>query len=213
MAYYGIPSAGLVLTASTANDTVAMANLGGGTTVTAASVYGADGNDIISLGAVGLTAVATSTISGRDVSGGLVEITASLVGSATYTNQASGNMTGGETMSVAVTGVITSQQAARIVNGAMFQANAGNDSIALGDRLSRVSATTLAGGAGNDIIGITPTSITSGLLPLFREPHSLPRTSKVATVTTPFTFAVQLLTQLSISMPTRATIWLTSNRL
>ena len=153
MAYYGIPSAGLVLTASTANDTVAMANLGGGTTVTAASVYGADGNDIISLGAVGLTAVATSTISGRDVSGGAVEITASLVGSATYKNQASGSMTGGETMSVAVTGVITSQQAARIVNGAMFQANAGNDSIALGDRLSRVSATTFAGGAGNDIIG------------------------------------------------------------
>ena len=153
MAYYGIPSAGLVLTASTANDTVAMANLGGGTTITAASVYGADGNDIISLGAVGLTAVATSTISGRDASGGVVEITASLVGSATYKNQASGSMTGGETMSVAVTGVITSQQAARIVNGAMFQANAGNDSIALGDRLSRVSATTLAGGAGNDIIG------------------------------------------------------------
>ena len=73
MAYYGIPSAGLVLTASTANDTVAMANLGGGTTITAASVYGADGNDIISLGAVGLTAVATSTISGRDVSGGLLK--------------------------------------------------------------------------------------------------------------------------------------------
>ena len=153
MAYYGIPSAGLVLTASTANDTVAMANLGGGTTITAASVYGADGNDIISLGAVGLTAVATSTISGRDDSGGVVEITASLVGSATYKNQASGSMTGAETMSVAVTGVITSQQAARIVNGAMFQANAGNDSIALGDRLSRVSATTIAGGAGNDIIG------------------------------------------------------------
>ena len=69
MAYYGIPSDGLVLTASTANDTVAMANLGG-TTVTAASVYGADGNDIISLGAVGLTAVASGTYTHVDGSGG-----------------------------------------------------------------------------------------------------------------------------------------------
>ena len=34
------------------------------------------------------------------------------------------------------------------------EANAGNDSIALGDgELNRMSATTLAGGAGNDVIG------------------------------------------------------------
>ena len=42
--------------ASTANDTVSMANLGG--FVTAASVYGGDGNDIISFAAVGITASA-----------------------------------------------------------------------------------------------------------------------------------------------------------
>jgi hypothetical protein len=152
MAYYGIPSAGQVLTASTKNDTVSIANLGG-TLITAASVYGAGGSDIISLGAVGRTAIASATVSGRDVSGGLLEASASLVGSATYSNQASGNVTGGETLSVHVTGVITSQQAARTVNGSLFQANAGNDSIALGDAISRISATTLAGGAGNDVIG------------------------------------------------------------
>ena len=159
MAYYGIPSAGLVLTASTANDTVAMAT-GSTTTITAASVYGADGNDIISLGAVGLTAVASAMVSGRSKtdasgveSGAHVELTATLAGSASYSNQASGVLTGADTLGVAVTGVITSQQAARIVNGALFQANAGNDSIALGDKLSRVSAATFAGGAGNDVIG------------------------------------------------------------
>ena len=158
MAYYGIPSAGLVLTASTGNDTVAMATQGSTTTITAASVYGADGNDIISLGAVGRTAVASAMISGRekadtDESGAVVEITATLGVSATYSNQASGAITGADTLGVAVTGVITSQQAARIVNGALFQSNAGNDSIALGDKLSRVSAATFAGGAGNDVIG------------------------------------------------------------
>jgi hypothetical protein len=152
MAYYGIPSAGLVLTASTANDTVAMANLGG-TTVTAASVYGADGNDIISLGAVGLTAVASGTYTHVDGSGGTGNVTATLIGSASYSNQASGLVDSGTTLSVHVTGVVTSQQGARIVNGALFQSNAGNDSIVLGDKLSRVSASTFAGGAGNDVIG------------------------------------------------------------
>ena len=145
MAYYGIPSAGLVLTASTANDTVAIPWR---PTITAASVYGEKWQRHHQPRS--RFNVATS-ISGRDASGGVVEITASPVGSATYKN-CFGSMTGGETMSVAVTGVITSASCSH-VNGAMFQANAGNDSIALGDRLSRVSATTFAGGAGNDIIG------------------------------------------------------------
>lgn len=154
MAYYGIPSAGLVLTASTANDTVAMANLGG-TTITAASVYGAEGNDIISLGAVGRTAIATASfksgVAGATNSGSNT-LTAILVGSATYTDSTAVG-TGVQSASVGVTGVITSQQGARIVNGSLFQANAGNDSIVLGDKLSRVSASTFAGGAGNDVIG------------------------------------------------------------
>ena len=50
MAYYGIPSAAQALTASVGNDTVEVANLGG-TLVTAQSIYGGDGNDVISLGA------------------------------------------------------------------------------------------------------------------------------------------------------------------
>ena len=58
-------------------------------------------------------------------------------------------MTGGETMSVAVTGVITSQ-AARIVNGAMFQATQVTTRLHLA--IVFLAAAT-AGGAGNDIIG------------------------------------------------------------
>ena len=59
MAYYGIPSAGQALTASTANDTITLASLGG-TLVTAQSIFGADGNDVISLGALGITATASA---------------------------------------------------------------------------------------------------------------------------------------------------------
>ena len=60
MAYYGIPSAGLALTASDSNDKISVSDLGG-TLVTAQSVYGGDGNDVISLGAVGYTATAKYT--------------------------------------------------------------------------------------------------------------------------------------------------------
>ena len=163
MAYYGIPSAGLTLTATTADDKISVKGLGG-TLVTAQSVYGAEGNDIISLGAVGHTAVAThSGYLTRDqgASGNLVysgEVV--LVGSATYRNTGTVTLLSGDVgedavtgLSVSVTGVITSDQAVRTSVGALFQANAGNDSIALGDKLATVSATTFAGGAGNDIIG------------------------------------------------------------
>ena len=127
-------------------------------------MYGADGNDVISLGAVGLTATATqtglftlgTTATGNTVFTGAV----TLVGSATYTNTGtvtilSGDGDAGATtgLTVTVTGVITSNKAIRTAVGALFQANAGNDSIALGDSLVTVSSTTFAGGAGNDLIG------------------------------------------------------------
>lgn len=148
MPYYGIPSAGLALTASTANDTVAMANLGS-TTVTAASVFGADGNDIISLAAVGRTAIATGSATLAGSGSGTISVI--LNGSASYT--ASAALTTGVPGRVVVTGVITSQQAARVINGSYLQGNAGNDSIILGDAITKISASTFAGGAGNDVIG------------------------------------------------------------
>ena len=61
MAYYGIPSAGAALTAASTNDKITIKDLGG-TDVSAQSVYGADGNDVISLGALGITSTASATI-------------------------------------------------------------------------------------------------------------------------------------------------------
>ena len=150
MAYYGIPSASKAITASTANDTVSMANLGG-TLVTAASVYGGDGNDIISFAAVGITASARNVVSGvSGLTSGLY--TTHLYGSATYSGSKaiSGTLV---TATVTARGVLTSQQAARSIINSYVQGNTGNDSIALGDAVSTVSASTLAGGAGDDIIG------------------------------------------------------------
>ena len=176
MAYYGIPSAGAALTAASTNDKITIKDLGG-TDVSAQSVYGADGNDVISLGAAGITATASAKIvvpnladylgtgaakggfiSGNGGNGYLISGDVLLHGSAgtVYTGegsvQISANGTGG-TMNLEVEGIRTSDQAARTSNAAYFQANAGNDSIALGGELLKVSSTTFAGGAGNDIIG------------------------------------------------------------
>ena len=180
MAYYGIPSAGQVLTASDANDTISLASLGG-TLITAQSVYGADGNDVISLGALGITSTASATIniplfnltgaSGNGTAnaalavsftgGGLENVvsgTLTLHGSAgtTYTDISGVDVSGQaavQAINISAIGVRTSEQGARTVNAAYFQANAGQDSIALGDSLTTVSAATFAGGAGNDLIG------------------------------------------------------------
>ena len=168
MAYYGIPSAGQTLTATNGNDKVDIRKLGG-TLVTAQSVYGAEGNDIISLGAVGETATASatvivptvtfkaggtgSTISGNYAVSGSVVLSGS---SAQYIRSGSTTLSAagtGGTFNVQISGVITSDKGARTINAALFQANAGNDSIALGSTITRVSASTFAGGAGNDLIG------------------------------------------------------------
>ena len=156
MAYYGIPLSGVALTATEGQDTIAMGNLGG-TTLSAQSLYGAGGNDIISLAAVGRTAIATVAFSGvasgtDDNLSGNIDLT--INGSAAKTTSYALATTGGlVTTGVTFTTAVTSQQAARISNVSYLQGNAGEDSIALGASLTRISATTLAGGAGNDIIG------------------------------------------------------------
>lgn len=162
MAYYGIPSAAASLTASDSNDTISI--YGRSTTLTAQSVNGADGNDVISLGAVGRTAVASSTISvasGYVLSGvsnisvtDIVALVDSATTTLTGTLTASGTVT--TSLGIQLTGVITSQQATRTANSIYLQGNAGNDTIALGDSLIKASASTFAGGAGNDyILGAT----------------------------------------------------------
>ena len=187
MAYYGIQSAAAV-TASVGNDTVEIANLGG-TTITAASVYGQDGNDIISLGAVGKVVTGSATMSGVLASGDTLsgDLQAHVVASATHSAALSFVISdsGAFTTGISLATAVTSQQAARIVNGAYLQGNAGNDSIAFGEAITRVSATTFAGGR-HDLIGSTRTSVTASSRP----PTALlwcPPTSKVAVETTRFT--------------------------
>ncbi len=158
MAYYGIPSAGLTVSAGSTNDTFDVNGLGG-TLLTANNLYGGDGNDMISLGAVGRTAWASARVSGAGLNNsgaadGLSSVVTAIVyGSATYTKIATGNLTGSNVITASITGVVTSDQAIRVVNGSLLQTNAGNDTIALGTSLTRASASTFAAGDGNDWVG------------------------------------------------------------
>ena len=154
MAYYGIQSAAAV-TASVGNDTVEIANLGG-TTITAASVYGQDATTSSALVLSAELSLAQPPCQAPSTVGTPSgDLQAHVVASATHSASVgfvisdSGTFQTGISLSTAV----TSQQAARIVNGAYLQGNAGDDSIAFGEAITRVSATTFAGGAGNDLIG------------------------------------------------------------
>ena len=155
MAYYGIFSRAYV-TASNGNDTVSISSLS--EPHHCQSVYGADGNDVISIGMVGRNASSrrTTALSGIQAgttgTGGIIASLNNV--SATNTTSTSINPASGLTTgTVSFTTAVTSQNAARIVNQAYFQGNVGNDSIAFGERLTTVSETTFAGGQGNDVIG------------------------------------------------------------
>jgi len=156
MASYGTPSAGVALTATTAADRIV--NVGLSTAaITANTVIALDGNDLIYFGAQGRTAVASATY----VQSGATEYSGdvTLVGSAgqTYTT---GNRSGsGATISMAVTGVVTSERGLRTLASGYIGGNAGNDTIALGNTFTNLSATSLLGGAGDDVIG-TYTNVT-----------------------------------------------------
>ena len=157
MAFYGIPSAGGSLSATESNDTVSLAGRQSGT-LTANTVLGLGGNDLLYLGAQGFTAVASARVlvSGSGNSGSYSGA-ASLVGEdITYVDSYSGTWSGATAsaaISGGVTGVVTSQAAARQFIASQLYGNAGNDSIALGNQLSTVSAATIGGGAGDDILG------------------------------------------------------------
>jgi hypothetical protein len=151
MAYYGIQSG--ALSAGADNDTISM---GGNrsTTITGSSVYGGEGNDLLSFAAVGVTGIfemsgALVGASGDEPSGIISGVLQGPGAGYSGTDSVSGT---NPDPSLTISGVITAQAAARIINGAYFQANAGNDTIVFGDQLTTVSASTFAGGAGNDNI-------------------------------------------------------------
>ena len=155
MAYYGIPSAGIALTAGSDNDQIGVIGHGA-TTLTAQTIFGGEGNDIINFGAAGFTASLTATISGNNtVSGGGLTATISdpnsIFGSQSISTALT--TTGSNQAVSGAALVLTSVAAISTSDSAFIQANAGNDTIALGTSLTRVTATELRAGQGNDFIG------------------------------------------------------------
>ena len=129
------------LTASTNNDKITIKDLGG-TLITAQSVYGGEGNDVIALGAAGLTATASANINAPTFATGAVKIVTGevvLYGSAgtTYSDLSSSPtpLTALAALLLSQLRVSDSDAGARTISQALFQANAGNDSISLGDSL------------------------------------------------------------------------------
>jgi len=167
MAYYGIASAGIAVTASNDGDVIQLGP--SQTNLESSTTLGADGNDVIYLGALGVTATASAyaqeVLNGSGeaqlrsaYSGGTLTISGSLKGSATYQSGKSFTTAGATTGftvsgSIDVVGVVTSRQAARTLASTQLFGNAGNDSIYLGGSLTSIAIASIGGGAGDDVIG------------------------------------------------------------
>jgi hypothetical protein len=157
MAYYGIPSAGIALTAGSDNDQIGVFGHGA-TSITAQTIFGGSGNDLINFGAQGFTASLTATLTnsgaatgaGGDLAGTISDPN-SIFASQTVNSTAKLTTTGFAQASSTVT--LTAAAAITTIDSAFVQANAGNDTIALGTSLSRVTASQFRGGAGKDFIG------------------------------------------------------------
>jgi hypothetical protein len=156
MAYYGIPSAGIALTAGSNNDQIGVFGLGS-TSITAQTILGGAGNDLINFGAQGFTATLTATYVN---SGSVTGLGGTLAGTVSDPNSVFGNGTFGTAKSTTTAGIqatatytLTAAAAVTTIDSAFVQANAGNDTIALGASLTRVTAAQFKAGAGNDFIG------------------------------------------------------------
>ena len=168
MAYYGIYSAGVAQTASDLADTVKF-SFRSANALTANTVLGLDGSDIIYVGTQGQTTTASASFrfNGTGVSGsnfnytGLGTLSAALYGSGgnvltsdTKTGLFTAYTTGLDyNTGVDAIAVVTSQQAIRTLWQSQLYGNGGNDSIALGAQVTSLTGTTIGGGAGNDVIG------------------------------------------------------------
>ena len=151
MAFYGVPSTGAALSASSGNDTVRL----GPTQVilTSTTVYGLDGNDLIDLAAIGKSATFAVTATGLLIGSGVVAGKA--IASSTYSfSTAFRTGTTGSMAPIATTGVVTtSQKAVRKLTDTNLYGNVGNDTIIFGESLTGLGSASLGGGAGDDIIG------------------------------------------------------------
>ena len=156
----------MALTASTAGDTIQLFN-NSTAVVSANTILGLNGNDIINLGAEGHTASASAYVSGTLIQSGVFstavtgryDLSASLRGAdVTYSAHVSGAIYASGALSsfatgVSVGGVVTSENAVRRISQSQIFGNQDNDSIAFGSEIASISASTIGGGAGNDVIG------------------------------------------------------------
>jgi len=159
MTVYGVQLPSTSISGSTGNDTLSFVPASATRVLSANTLNGIDGDDIIYLGPQGYTASASAsfTFSGNgEPFTGAYRISARLIGSAgtVYTSTLSGStINSGGTTGVGVGGVVTAYGAARQIYGSQFYGAAGNDTVALGNSFTVLTSTTLGGGAGDDIIG------------------------------------------------------------
>jgi len=150
MAQYGI----LNLSASTGGDEAdSFSWLALNTsTITASTLQGNGGNDVLYFGAQGYTANATATYTQKTGDGTGATFKVVLNGrDVTYTGSTAA-ATGSLAPVVTAKGVITAYDAVRGISNSLFYGNAGNDSIMFGTSVATMTSVTVGAGAGNDII-------------------------------------------------------------
>ena len=184
MPYYGVASGGVAISATSDADTVSLQS-NPTALVSALTVNSLAGNDLLSFGADGHTAIARANLSGTFLgdasasgsaaSGALVYmLTAELAGSSTYKTVLSGTKSGAASgvvisTGVATTGILTSNRGARSFFLSDLDAGDGNDTVYLGGYVSGFTSNTIDGGAGNDVIafaenvgGVVATGLNTG---------------------------------------------------
>jgi len=174
MAFFGISQQSTAVTATTSDDDIAFFSNSATAVASAATLLGLAGNDLVSLGAQGRTAIVTavanetwrmtpiSTGGGTMSLSGESNLEAVLVGSATHRRSgtfstSTGLSTGGMNTvtlntAIAITGVVTAERGLRQTNSSQYYLNAGDDTIYLGNSITTFTASTIGGGAGNDVI-------------------------------------------------------------
>ena len=186
MPYYGVASGGVAISATSDADTVQLQS-NPTALVSALTVNSLAGDDLLSFGADGHTAIGRGNLSGTfnmdeaSASGSAAsgsihyQLTAELAGSSTYKTVLSGTKSGAlsgtivVSTGVATTGILTSNRGARSFFLSDLDAGDGNDTVYLGGYVSGFTSNTVDGGAGNDVIafaenvgGVVATGLNTG---------------------------------------------------
>ena len=150
MASYGILSASQALSATTGNDTITMKGVGA-TNLSAQTIDGAAGNDVISFAANGITGVVTASATMVKLSGAITGHS-KLIGSATYTF--TGKASDTAKLEYVGTASLTADAGMISATKIVARGQAGNDTIIFGDKVKALTNSYIGAGKGNDYIGV-----------------------------------------------------------